>query len=49
MVAATLSRDFALMAPPSVPMAQRRSAVMFAGPWPVRMVQRPSSQLQSRV
>lgn len=29
------------------PMAKRRKQVMFAGPWPVRMVLRSSSQFQS--
>ncbi len=45
MVAATVSQDFDLMAP----MAKRRQAVMFAGPWPVRMVQRFAAQFQPRM
>jgi hypothetical protein len=44
MVAAMVSRDFALMAP----IAKRRSAVMFAGPCPVRMVQK-SKRGQARM
>ena len=28
--------------------AKRRSRVMFSGPWPVRKVQRSSSQFQSQ-
>jgi hypothetical protein len=44
-VGQTVSRDFDLM----TPIAKQRSAAMFVGPWPVRMVQRSSSQFQSRV
>jgi len=44
-VAATVSLDFDLM----TPMAKRRSAVMFSGPCSVRIVQRSSSQFQSRM
>ena len=33
----------------SEPVAKRRRRVMFSGPWPVRRVQRSSSQFQSRM